>query len=138
MKSSLNVLVFEDLVQKIKSGYYELGDKLPTESEMQEIYGVSRAPIRQALGYLQAEAIIERRPGIGSVVINSFSDEPMPSSGGFQWNLNRKWKELNCKTISVKKVVSEDEDVLNSLDLNSQKDNILIQVLRVRSDNKTP
>jgi len=135
MKSSLNVYIFEEIIKKIKSGYYEIGDKIPTENEMEKIYGVSRSPIRQALGLLQSEGYIQRNPGIGSVIVNNNESAPIPSSGGFRWNLNKKWKDLNCKTISVEKIISDDEDILTKL---SKEGDIVIQIKRVRSEALKP
>ncbi|WP_394138335.1 GntR family transcriptional regulator [Cytobacillus oceanisediminis] len=135
MKQTLNLQVFDDLFNKIKTNYYALGEKLPTESEMQKIYGVSRAPIRQALGRLQSEGLIERRPGIGSVVINNGLSGPWPSMGGFSSNFSKKWNQLRCKTIDVSKVIAE-EDVTKSLELEAETPTI--KVIRIRIDNNVP
>ncbi|RWZ59101.1 GntR family transcriptional regulator [Halobacillus fulvus] len=135
IKQTLNVKVFEDLYNKIKSNYYALGEKLPTESEMQEIYGVSRAPIRQALGRLQTEGLIERRPGIGSVVIENDLSGPSIQMGGFSSNFNRRWSQLNCRTVDVSKVVAE-EDVAKGLEL--KPDSLATKITRLRSDQDTP
>lgn len=131
----LNIQVFDDLFRKIKTNYYKLGDKLPTESDMQELYGVSRAPVRQALGKLQSEGLIERRPGIGTVVINNDVTGPWPPMGGFSANLSKKWKQLQCKTIDVSKIVADD-DVAQKLEI--KQDSIITRVMRVRIDQDIP
>lgn len=60
--------VVSHLKQEIESGALKAGDKLPTESELMLLYGVSRTVVREALSRLQAEDIIETRHGIGSFV----------------------------------------------------------------------
>lgn len=50
------------------------GDRLPTEGEIAETYGVSRQTIRQALMRLVADGYIERVQGLGSFVA-----KPRPS-----------------------------------------------------------
>lgn len=135
LKQSLNLQVFEDLFNKIKSNYYGLGEKLPTESEMQEIYGVSRAPIRQALGRLQSEGLIERRAGIGTVVIDNEHSGPWPPMGGFSSRFSKKWKQLQCKTIDVSKVIAE-EEVTTKLELAPESPTI--KVTRIRMDYDVP
>jgi DNA-binding GntR family transcriptional regulator len=135
LKKSLNNVVFEDLFNKIKSGFYSLGDKLPTESELQEIFGVSRAPIRQALGKLQSEGLIERRPGIGTVVIDNAVSGPWPAMGGFSSQFSKKWNNLKCKTLDVSKVFSE-QDVTTKLEL--EPESPTIKVTRIRIENSTP
>jgi GntR family transcriptional regulator len=56
------------LRQQILDHTLPAGAQLPTEHELMAAYGVSRGVVRQALGDLVAEGILERRPGRGSVV----------------------------------------------------------------------
>lgn len=44
------------------------GDPLPTEEELRHAHGVSRSVVRQALASLEAEGLVDRRRGRGSVV----------------------------------------------------------------------
>lgn len=53
---------------EIRSGVYEVGQKLPTEMELRERYGVSRSTIREAMRILQANGFVELRPGTGAFV----------------------------------------------------------------------
>ncbi|MDR1765852.1 MAG: GntR family transcriptional regulator [Lachnospiraceae bacterium] len=64
-------IVADLLREQIRSGHYCIGDKLPTEYELVEQYGFSRQTVRQALKHLEDEALIERRQGSGSLVINA-------------------------------------------------------------------
>ncbi|UCM89832.1 FadR/GntR family transcriptional regulator [Streptomyces marincola] len=54
------------------------GDPLPTESEMMELFGVSRNSVREALKALQAVSIVDIRHGfgtyVGSLSLDSFVD----------------------------------------------------------------
>lgn len=45
-----------------------VGEKLPTETQLAERFGVSRETIRQAMNALEADGIIRRRPRIGTVL----------------------------------------------------------------------
>lgn len=49
----------------ITSGAYPPGQKLPSEAELRETYGVARMTARRALEHLRDEGVIESRPGIG-------------------------------------------------------------------------
>jgi DNA-binding GntR family transcriptional regulator len=62
--------IYDDICDKIKLGYYSQGDILPSEKEMEKIYGVSKAPIRQALSKLSTIGLIERKAGKGTFVKN--------------------------------------------------------------------
>lgn len=64
-------VVFSDLYKKITGGYYKVNDILPSESELQENYGVSRITIRRAMDELQNIRLIKKYPGIGTIVINN-------------------------------------------------------------------
>jgi GntR family transcriptional regulator len=56
------------LREKISSGAVAPGERLPTESELIKQYGVSRITVRQALGTLAEEGLIERQQGRGTFV----------------------------------------------------------------------
>lgn len=56
------------LREKIASGAFAAGDKLPTESDLIDLFGVSRITVRQALSALADENLIERRQGSGTFV----------------------------------------------------------------------
>lgn len=135
MKQTLSFQVFEDLLSKIKSNYYKVGDKLPTELEMIEVYGVSRAPIRQALGQLQAEGLIDRRPGIGTVVVERPGVGPWTPMGGFSLQFSKRWNQLSCKTIEVVKIFP-DEKIYNALKIPLEKP--VVKITRIRFHNDEP
>jgi GntR family transcriptional regulator len=56
------------LRERIVSGAFAAGERLPTESELIEQFGVSRITVRQALAALADENLIERRQGSGTFV----------------------------------------------------------------------
>lgn len=60
--------VFEQMQGLLIEGVWRLGDKLPSENELSENFGVSRMTIRQALQKLKALGLIETRSGSGSYV----------------------------------------------------------------------
>jgi len=53
---------------QIEGGMWRPGDRIPTEAELCEMYGISRAPVRQALAELVRDGVIVRRPGRGTFV----------------------------------------------------------------------
>jgi GntR family transcriptional regulator len=56
------------LTQKITSGQWPVGHRLPTESELCNQYGVSRITVRRALAELEREGLIKRRQGVGTFI----------------------------------------------------------------------
>jgi len=60
--------IADDIRQRILDGVYQAGDKLPTESELMDEYGVSRIVIRSATAALQNEGLVDKRQGAGTFV----------------------------------------------------------------------
>lgn len=56
------------LREKIASGSFAPGERLPTENELIQAYGVSRITVRQALQALSKDGLIERQQGRGTFV----------------------------------------------------------------------
>ena len=54
----------------IKSGSYQPGNRIPTEKELSQIYGVSRITIRRALDDLTKEGLLLKQQGKGTFVQN--------------------------------------------------------------------
>jgi GntR family transcriptional repressor for pyruvate dehydrogenase complex len=69
--------VVAHMTDSIKSGTLKPGDKLPTESEIMRMLGVSRTVVREAISHLQAASLVETRHGIGTFVL-----EPAPATLG--------------------------------------------------------
>ena len=60
--------VYAGIVEIIKSEGLEVGERLPSESRLAEMFGVSRAIVREALVRLASDGITEARRGAGSFV----------------------------------------------------------------------
>lgn len=54
--------------RRIESGQWEVGSQIPTVDDLSAQYGVARATIRQALGMLEADALITRHRAKGTFV----------------------------------------------------------------------
>lgn len=64
----LYMQIYQQILSEIESGTFKVGDKLPAERELCEQFGVSRAPIRQALSALELNGFIYSRQGEGVYV----------------------------------------------------------------------
>lgn len=60
--------VDEILLERIRDGSYPAGSRMPSESELSEELGVSRATVRTALAKLAATGLIMRKQGDGTYV----------------------------------------------------------------------
>lgn len=66
------------ILADIQRGVYAAGDQLPTELELAATYQVSRQSIRQALGLLERDGLIQKIRGSGSYV--SHGQTPLPQT----------------------------------------------------------
>jgi DNA-binding FadR family transcriptional regulator len=68
-KPKLADLVIGTLRKRINAGEYRAGAKLPTESQMTTIFGVSRTVVREAIAALSADGLVQSRQGAGVFVV---------------------------------------------------------------------
>lgn len=80
MKSIERVPVVQQVVSNIQefisSGAVKVGQKLPTEKELCEELAVGRSTLREALRILQANNLVEIKPGRGAFVAHTKKPDP--------------------------------------------------------------
>ncbi len=81
--------VVEHITESIRNDSLKTGEKLPTESEIMQIYGVSRTVVREAISHLKAAGFVETRHGIGTFVL------PPPKTGIFPAPHRRLFRPLS-------------------------------------------
>lgn len=62
------------LEKQIRTGKYKPGEKIPTEQQLIEQFGVSRSVIREAVASLKSEGLLHAKQGIGV-----FVSSPLPA-----------------------------------------------------------
>lgn len=70
--------IYATLREMVVSGAVKPGGKLPSEQELREQFGVSRAAVREALSRLRAEGLVAARQGSGSYVLKSAAAQLVP------------------------------------------------------------
>lgn len=58
--------IANDLLLRISQEEWNIGDKIPSESELSEEYAASRVTVRQALAKLEADGLIDKQRGRGA------------------------------------------------------------------------
>jgi len=84
VKASISKQIAEQLRAAIVDGRFKIGERLPTEDELAQRYGVSRPSVREALKRLAAQNLVRARRGPtgGNFVVKpSFSDLAESLSG---------------------------------------------------------
>ncbi len=85
-KPKLSERVFTALRGQVVGGDIAPGQKLPTESQLTETFGVSRTVIREAITLLAADGLVESRQGAGVFV----RDHPVRAFGSMSQDIGNK------------------------------------------------
>ncbi len=77
----------EILAADIAAGTFAPGEKLPTEPELMQRFGVSRFTVRQALGHLEQRGLVRAEQGRGTFVHRGVLDYTLSKRTRFHKNL---------------------------------------------------
>jgi DNA-binding FadR family transcriptional regulator len=69
------------LSSQIAAGHYKPGDRLPSEAQLTQEFGVSRTVVREAIAALRSGGLVEARHGIGVFVLEPAPTERHPFHG---------------------------------------------------------
>ncbi|MDR0200003.1 MAG: GntR family transcriptional regulator [Streptococcaceae bacterium] len=92
--------IHDALIDEVEKGIWKVGGKLPGERELSERFGVSRLTLRQAVGALCDEGILERRVGSGTFVVGKRVREQMRGTTSFTEIVTSQGKEPLSRVIS--------------------------------------
>jgi DNA-binding FadR family transcriptional regulator len=76
-RQTLSQAVSAAVLERIRSGEFGPGDRLPTEKSLMAEYGVGRNSVREAVQALVTLGLVDVRPGRGATVIGIESDAVM-------------------------------------------------------------
>lgn len=122
--------------KEIRTGILKPGDRLPSESQMQKEFGLSRVTVRNAMTELEGEGYIIKVQGKGSFV--SESDMLRLPIGVTSFSEDAKMQGV---TLSSKVLKAELEDAVNDLDkefFNLAEDGKVMVLRRVRYADGVP
>lgn len=115
-KSVRHKIFYEELLYQIKEGKLKNGDRLPSERELCNIYGISRTTVREALRILEKNGYLIRIQGNGSFI----QMKPIKQSLTKLYTLRNKFKEEGIKhnvEILDFSIVEADEDIKEALNI---------------------
>lgn len=75
--------VMDQIKQLISSGHYKPGDKIPTEAELAERFGIGRSSIRQAINIFNYLGVLESKASLGTFV----QERAQISTEALTWSL---------------------------------------------------
>ena len=91
------------LKHKIINNEYAVGSTIPSENELEEIFGVSRMTIRQAVNELVNEGLLrkERGRGKGTVVLSNAIADKLSTVKSFTQKMQEQGYILKNKQINI-------------------------------------
>lgn len=129
-------IIKEDLLDKILSGYYEVGSLIPKEIDLTKEYDVSRPTVRRAIQTLVSEGYLERKQRIGTKVVRKkIYQEFTQSLSSFNTEMLQKGLTPSTKVISFKEVIPN-EEVKAALSL--EEDEKVYRLVRLRFGDDDP
>jgi len=122
--------LLEIIKLKIREGTWEPGDRIPSEAELCETYGVSRTVVRQALRELEAESAIVRRKGKGTFVAKpKISEGLIQKLTGFYQDMTERGLIPGTKVL-FQEIVPANTKIAGYLDVPVGTD--IVEIKRVR------
>lgn len=119
-----------DLIRgKISSREILTGDRIPSEAQLSETFGISRITVRQALAELERDSLLQRVPGKGTFVRETKARVArLTRLSGFGENMAAMGREVGYRTLRAGES-SVSNDVVERLRLPAGKAYVIERVL---------
>lgn len=119
----------DELKHRVDEKIWKIGERLPSERDLAEEFGVSRMTLRQAVSLLVEEGVLERRVGSGTYVASRRVQEKMRGTTSFTEIILSQGKEPTTKLLSYQRQLASDTE-RRHLDLNPR--DYVIKMERIR------
>jgi len=94
--------IYDFIIDKISTGEWSIGTKLPTQIEMAKEFEVNRSTILEVYDELKAEGIVESKKSSGTIIVNN-TWSILTSTAPLDWGktINRSFHEPNLNIIKI-------------------------------------
>jgi GntR family transcriptional regulator len=123
------------LQERMRSGYYREGSRLPSERELAQLYKVSRMTARQALQLLSQEGLTYARVGKGTYVSLAPIHQQLESLSSFTEEMER--LGMKARSLVLRADISPATDALAAR-FSTTPGTPLVIIKRVRLANEVP
>lgn len=110
--------IYDHIFDRIAAGDYAKGQRLPTETELSDLFKVSRTVVREALARLRDDGLIQSRQGAGSFILVSADQAirrfaPVMSIGDIQrcYEFRMFVEEAACGLAALRRTEAELSDL---------------------------
>ena len=131
--------LYEQVIRKIKAdiseGVYSVGDRIPSEMELCELYGVSRITVRKALEIMNKNGVLARKQGKGTFVSEPGNARELRQISSFHTACEEVGKKASTRVIYARTAPVEEQD---RIELNLPKNCRIVETCRVQLADGVP
>lgn len=132
IKVPLHYQIYLDLLKDIESGVVLPGERIPSETELERLYDVSRVTVRGAIEMLAQEGLVEKNRGKkGTVVCKGKHSYDMKKLTSFTDDVNQYGERAGSELLEFK-ILAPTDKVSNLLELGKNEKVYYIERVRYR------
>ena len=132
-EGTLHHQLYRTLSDMIRTGVVKPGERMPTEAELVEAYGVSRTTARRALDELRREGVVERQPGKGTFLRQPRLNAAIPHLHSITDEIEQLGYKAGTVPLSVEEAAA-DETVAEQLAINVGDPVLVVKRIRTADD----
>lgn len=129
------IKIHDALKEEVEKNIWKIGQRLPSERDLAERFGVSRMTARQAVTALVDEGILDRRVGSGTYVASRRVREKMRGTTSFTEIITSQGKQPSTEVLSYIKTAPNEVECEK---LNITKRDSIIRMERIRYADDIP
>ncbi len=129
------ITIHDKIKEQIDNGIWKIGQRLPSERDLAEEFGVSRMTLRQGITLLVEEGVLQRKVGSGTYVASTRVQEKMRGTTSFTEIVQLQGKNPSSQLLSYIRTKPNDKE-LEQLGL--AKGEYIIRMERVRYADNVP
>lgn len=128
--------IYQEMKEKIENGEFQQGEKLKTEKEYQDEYGVSRDTIRKAFSKLENENYIVKKAAVGTFVKYKKSNYTLSRLESFTEQMHKRGIKPSSEFVSMELKTLDDQHILTELQID--KEEMCYKIVRIRKGDGAP
>lgn len=129
------IKIHDQIKDEIERQIWKIGERLPSERDLADQFGVSRMTLRQAITLLVEEGVLERKVGSGTFVASRRVQEKMRGTTSFTEIVHSQGKTPSTRLISYQKRLASETEIQH---LNLKPNEYVIRMERVRFADQLP
>lgn len=129
------ISIHDQIKEQIDNGIWKIGQRLPSERDLADEYGVSRMTLRQGITLLVEEGVLQRKVGSGTYVASTRVQEKMRGTTSFTELMQLQGKMPTSKLLSYNKTKPTEKEAEQ---LGLARGEHIIRMERVRYADNVP